>query len=441
MTNYLNWSTTRLRHELGVKGIVSSATFTLTTLRRLYVDNVLTNANSSADTTTSVTTNQQNDVIVHAEASPRQTRSSPRMQEADVESDDVVHLNETVRQEQGSMFSQRNSAATVRSDTVTNNTGNDSSNMAAPMFGQFMAGMSQFFMDFMSQQNSQTAKDVTLAQVYSQEARQSPLAGNLTMPRHTTPTNRIRSFGVSPEDLGNLDLVTGRVKGDIIDGKDVNLASLLIPYFDLEGKNQDDARLKRNLTIGEFITAFGKYKRVMCRAYPDRRDELDAYEANIVNIYNSYGSKFYEYHKMFSLKSATALQQHAIKVDWSVKDRDLLLLIAGGIKSRNCAKCGEVSHDTHFCPLVQSGPFSKAGNSNQNSSRRQDNETDRHGRKRVFHEGTEVCNNFNGSRGCNRANCPLKHVCIHCKATDHGSDSGHCKDNAASKSTKSKHTT
>lgn len=66
----------------------------------------------------------------------------------------------------------------------------------------------------------------------------------------------------------------------------------------------------------------------MCQASPNRRDELDHYEAIIVDLYNVYGERFYEYHKLFSLRSASALAVHKIKVDWSVRDRDLVQLIA-----------------------------------------------------------------------------------------------------------------
>jgi hypothetical protein len=36
-----------------------------------------------------------------------------------------------------------------------------------------------------------------------------------------------------------------------------------------------DPRLYKSLTISEFITAFGKYKRIMCVKFPERRVELD----------------------------------------------------------------------------------------------------------------------------------------------------------------------
>jgi hypothetical protein len=66
-----------------------------------------------------------------------------------------------------------------------------------------------------------------------------------------------------------------------------------------------------------------------------------------------YGDKFYEHHKLFSLKSANALSLHKLKVDWSVRDRDLLQLVSSGVKSKSCSLCGEISHDTKFCPIQE----------------------------------------------------------------------------------------
>jgi hypothetical protein len=37
-----------------------------------------------------------------------------------------------------------------------------------------------------------------------------------------------------------------------------------------------------NLTLDEFISAFGWYKEIMCSAFPNRAEELDAYLAHIV---------------------------------------------------------------------------------------------------------------------------------------------------------------
>ena len=227
-----------------------------------------------------------------------------------------------------------------------------------------------------------------------------------------------QKFGVSPEDLPHMDLMSNTLRKHIIEGRDINLATLLITYYDINNKDKDkeDVRLKRPLSITEFITAFGRYKRVMCQAYPDRREELDKYEAIIVGIYNVYGDKFYEYHKLFSLKSANALMLHKLKVDWSIRDRDLLQLVSAGARSKSCNICGEVTHEGKFCPLSDR-------QTNYHTSIRQfnnDNALDKHGRKRVMHNGLELCNNFNSKTGCIRVQCPYSHLCARCKAKEHG---------------------
>ena len=121
------------------------------------------------------------------------------------------------------------------------------------------------------------------------------------------PSQTARKFGTNPEDLPQMDLISPSIRKNIVEGKDINLATLLIPYYEVHTseKEKEDLRLKRNLTIAEFLTAFGKYKRVMCQAFPNRRDELDSYEANIIDIDNN--------------------------------------------RARSCTICSEVSHDTTFC--------------------------------------------------------------------------------------------
>jgi hypothetical protein len=80
----------------------------------------------------------------------------------------------------------------------------------------------------------------------------------------------------------------------------------------LSGK--PDPRLNRSLSISELLKVFGKYKRVMTSEYPDRRAELDAYEDDIIDIYNFFGSKFYDYHKLFSSKAAVLLREKRLKL-------------------------------------------------------------------------------------------------------------------------------
>ena len=67
-----------------------------------------------------------------------------------------------------------------------------------------------------------------------------------------------QKFGVSPEDLLHMDLLSISVRKQIIEGMDVNLATLLIPYYEtnIKDKDKDDIRLKRPLSMTECITAF-----------------------------------------------------------------------------------------------------------------------------------------------------------------------------------------
>jgi hypothetical protein len=93
--------------------------------------------------------------------------------------------------------------------------------------------------------------------------------------------------GVSVNSLPQQEFVSVSLKRDILSGKDINLASLLIPNFrdstprevqigdeSLTIKSTADKRLSRSLTIDEFSIAFNKYQDIMCAAYPNRRKEL-----------------------------------------------------------------------------------------------------------------------------------------------------------------------
>ena len=95
--------------------------------------------------------------------------------------------------------------------------------------------------------------------------------------------------GVSSESMSHVETVSESIRQQIITGKDVNLASLLIPNVDtgdiravhangieIQFRN-NDPRLTRSLTLGEFLTAFAKYRTVFCEVYPQHRKELDDY--------------------------------------------------------------------------------------------------------------------------------------------------------------------
>ena len=134
--------------------------------------------------------------------------------------------------------------------------------------------------------------------------------------------------GIRSDSFIHVDIISPNLQKDILEGKDINLATLLIPFYDCPTKysvvangievnvtGKPDIRLNRRLSIQEFIRAFGKYKRVITSVFDYRGIERDAYEDDIIDIHNLFGDKFYDYHKAFSAKSAVLLRTKKVNVD------------------------------------------------------------------------------------------------------------------------------
>ncbi|PIO24503.1 hypothetical protein AB205_0101200, partial [Aquarana catesbeiana] len=114
-------------------------------------------------------------------------------------------------------------------------------------------------------------------------------------------------------------LVPASIRKDILDGRDVNLACLLISVHDLaENKaytwgdvsvvlKAKDPRLNRKLSVPEFTLAFGMLRDVLCSAAPSRREELDLYLHTVVDLgYKYKGFSFCDYHFFFRKDSSQA---------------------------------------------------------------------------------------------------------------------------------------
>ncbi|VDI54261.1 Hypothetical predicted protein [Mytilus galloprovincialis] len=366
--NPSNWTINKLKEELNKKGIRTPSGMSKQVLKQLYLENCF-------DGVTSLET-QQTDTV----SDEINTDSSP-------ESTLPITLAESVHQHRSSVSNGENEMwynhAGIGNRSEISNRGNNT----------VLHGNTQEHASFIS----------------------GPQVGNV-------------SCGVRSDEYSNVDIISPSIQKQIIDGKDVNLASLLIPNYEtpqihsvaangleLNISGKPDPRLNRKLTIQEFIKAFGKFKRVMSSVYPDRRAELDAYEDEIIDISNFYGDRFYDYHKLFSAKSAALLRERRIKVDWSKRDRDLLSLIVAGGNVNVCKICNLVDHTTAFCPMQTSMTYQDY----PDKVSRQVDTTDKLGRKKIYHSGREVCNNFNTSRGCTRSFCHFSHICSRCKVAGH----------------------
>ena len=93
--------------------------------------------------------------------------------------------------------------------------------------------------------------------------------------------------GYSSESLPHIKLVFPLSRRKIIEGKNVNLAVLLIPHYEDAMINEErsemyscstkkpDHRLNKILDLSSFMKAFGIYKSVMTEVCPQRQKELD----------------------------------------------------------------------------------------------------------------------------------------------------------------------
>ncbi|CAG2229400.1 unnamed protein product [Mytilus edulis] len=228
------------------------------------------------------------------------------------------------------------------------------------------------------------------------------------------------------EDLPKMDFVAPSIKKQIIEGRDINLATLLAPKYDIpqnqtmqsrgftvELSSKKDVRLDHNLSIEEFNRAFRKYRNIMGKAFPQRKVELEQYESDINEISQNYGPCFYTYHKMFSAKAAAAIVEHNIVINWSKVDDKLLNLVTHNVQSRACTHCGEFDHTSKFCEKAKHGnPTLSQGATNIRN-------TDKRGRPVSSIAGAELCNNYNYGT-CYRRECKFMHACSQCGSSGHG---------------------
>ena len=173
------------------------------------------------------------------------------------------------------------------------------------------------------------------------------------------------SAGVALDSLPTIDIVSPQLRADILAGKDINLAALLIPGYrgseheacsrhlvvgdeTVPLKPLTDSRMDRSLTIQQFIQAFTIFKNIMCEVYPNRQLELDTYLRGIIEMSSQFtGFTFYEYHKQFSARAA-AWWARGVRVDWSKRDMKLYCSLFAGQRANACAICTSLAVTRYF---------------------------------------------------------------------------------------------
>ncbi|XP_063289463.1 uncharacterized protein LOC134573609 [Pelobates fuscus] len=208
------------------------------------------------------------------------------------------------------------------------------------------------------------------------------------------PTSRATNI------INPIHLIPQSLRRDIIEGKDVNLASLLIASQDVVENRaytfedlsvvmkSRDPRLNRKLNIPEFVLAFGLYRDVICTTFPLRREELDLYLHKVIELAYKYGGyAFYDYHKSFSSRSAASLSQYNTITDWAQLDTELFLMHFAGLKTPSCAICSSAAHSVNFCPENVATPSTSNANSGYQSNTSQREVKDKLGFTNGFHTG------------------------------------------------------
>ncbi|CAC5395185.1 unnamed protein product [Mytilus coruscus] len=308
LNNPDNWTSQQLRIKLQQLGIVVPKNVAKTVLKQFYLENKdRQNSNGNIALNEEHVSDPEhvvlNPIAQHSGSAsalaPDSTANvtdglrNPTADESSSRSD----VNESTGSAQFDSVGGNNMAAIIQSFSIVSQS-----------VAQCASGLQQTVSLIANQKSTESgpAKKFDLAQWYQNRNMEDvPLAvhGSVqnrpTLPLSTTPslgylsTTVCPTAGVRSDAFSNVDIVAPSLQRSIIEGKDVNLGALLIPNFEspvnhsiiadgvhVNLANKADPRLNRHLSIQEFIQAFGKFKRIMCGAYPDRRVELDAYEVN-----------------------------------------------------------------------------------------------------------------------------------------------------------------
>ena len=97
-----------------------------------------------------------------------------------------------------------------------------------------------------------------------------------------------------------------RLRSHILQGRNINLIRLILPSpecdVSITASSQICAIIKtanprqaRDMSIGEFVVAFGIFREVLCSVFPQRRKELDGYLALIGDLICVMGRMFFTY--------------------------------------------------------------------------------------------------------------------------------------------------
>lgn len=102
--------------------------------------------------------------------------------------------------------------------------------------------------------------------------------------------------------------------------------------------------MDHNLTIVKFNLPFPKYKNVLYKVYPHKRNEIDQSEAD-----NDSSALWFMYHNMFANEVLCAIFELNSVISWAKVDKQLLNPVLHSTPSVSCTRCGEFDQTSRFC--------------------------------------------------------------------------------------------
>lgn len=236
-------------------------------------------------------------------------------------------------------------------------------------------------------------------------------------------TKKATSSDTLPFTLGEgLPPVPAKLASKIRRGEYVDMAELLRDNMELErrrdtrevssnafGLNQQPNR-REVPDLLSWVQCFGMYAAVLSSSYPERVQELYAYQTMIVREARRCGGKgWLSYDQMF--------RQHAAvrATDWSKLNNSLYattFLQQQNGRGRTCVHCMETNHVSNDCSLAPVRPGRLPSQSRTEFSA----DSDEKGNKG---RSSKICYSWNDGRCAIGPYCRYRHICAKCGSNAH----------------------
>ena len=223
--------------------------------------------------------------------------------------------------------------------------------------------------------------------------------------------------------------VPAKIVAKIQRGEFVDMAELLRDNLEVERRkasgtpglgqcgNHSTKQRREVPDLHSWIQCFGVYACVMAAKYPEKTQQLLAYQTVIVREARRCGGNGWQsYDAMFRQQAA-----FNDKTDWSTLNNTLYsvsFLFHQNGKGCLCTYCLDADHVSSECALAPEKPTQAAG-SNSWQLKDQPKRGYRKGASGHTGPGDQICYAWNDGHHCVLPYCRFKHVCSRCQSSEH----------------------